>query len=136
MSFDAERQSIEDRFGSNWSATAVRYENVKFSTKEHDEFVSLVYIPDDKKEKSLGTDPVQFRSYGEIVVQIFVKPNSGAARALQLADLVADIWRAAKFDGITVMAPRVVKVGVNDGWYQVNVISPYYRDTYELRSAV
>ncbi|MDJ0952477.1 MAG: phage tail terminator-like protein [Acidimicrobiia bacterium] len=136
MSFDAERQVIETRFEANWSATPVRYPNVKFSTKDQTEFVAIQHIPDDKMEKSLGTDPVQYRSYGDIVVQIFVKPNSGAARALQLADLVADVWRSAKFSGITVMAPRVAIVGVIEGWYQVDVISPYYRDTYELRSVI
>lgn len=136
MSFSEERKAIEERFQDNWSETAIRYPNTSFSTKDRVEFVSIQHIPDDKKEQSLGTDPVLLRSYGDIVVQIFVKPNSGAARALQLADLVADLWRSARFDGITVKAPRISIVGIVEGWYQVDVISPYYRDTYELRSAI
>ena len=136
MSFDQERSVVETRFRDNWSATAVKWPNVKFSSKSYEEFVSFNDVRDDKKEHSLGVDPVLFRSYGNIVVQVHVKPNSGAARALQLADLAADIWRSARFSGYTMMAPRVVTVGVVDGWYQVDMICPYYRDSYELRSAV
>ena len=136
MTFDTERQSIETRFQDNWTETEVKYANVKFSSKTEQEWVALNIIPDMAKEQSLGTDPVQYRYWGDIVVQIFVKPNSGAARALQLAELVADIFRSAKFDNITVNTPRVAIVGVNDGWYQVDVISPYYRDSYELRSVI
>lgn len=136
MTFEAERQALEERFETNWTETDVKWPNVKFSSKGKDEFVAFNNVPDMGKEKSLGTDPVLNRYYGHVVIQIFVTPNSGAARALQLADLVSDIWRNVKFGEFTVQTPSLAIVGVNDGWYQVDVVSPYYRDSFESRSVL
>lgn len=136
MTFDTERQVFEDRFSTNWTQTSVKWPNVKFTTKEHTEYVAFNNVTDESKEKSLGTDPVLYRYFGQIVIQIFVMPNSGATRALQLAELVADIWRSAKFSGITMESTSVVTVGIIEGWYQVDVISPYYRDSFEPRSVL
>jgi len=136
LTFEAERQALEERFSTNWSETDVKWPNVKFSSKGRDEWVAFNYVPDLAREKSLGTDPVLNRYYGDIAIQIFVTPNSGAARALQLASLVSDIWRNVTFGEFTVQTPRLAIVGVNDGWYQVDVISPYYRDSFEPRSVL
>ncbi len=136
MSFDTERQAFESRFDTNWSDTSIKWPNVKFTTKEHDEYVAYNNVTDISKEKSMGSDPVLYRYFGDIVIQIFVMPNSGAARALQLAELVSDIWRGALFSGITMMSTYTVTVGIVDGWYQLDVISPYYRDSFELRSVL
>lgn len=134
MSFEAERVALESRFKAGWAETSIRWPNVKFSSKNRSEWVSYNNIQNTAKEKSLGTDPVLYRYFGDIVIQIFVVPNSGASRALQLAELVADIWRSAKFSSITMDVPSTVTVGIIEGWYQINVISPYYRDSFESRS--
>lgn len=134
MSFEDERLALESRFKAGWAETAIRWPNVKFSSKDKSEWVSYNNIQNTAKEKSLGTDPVLYRYFGDIVIQIFVVPNSGASRALQLAELVADIWRSAKFSGITMDVPSTVSIGIIEGWYQIDVISPYYRDSFESRS--
>lgn len=136
MTFVAQNQVLETRFGDNWTYTPIEWPNVKLSTAELTEYVAFDDVSDDKNESSIGSDPVLYRTEGMVVVRIFVKPNSGATRAIQLADLVADIWRSASFSGYTMKAPRLVKRGVVDGWYQVNVISPYFRHSYESRSVL
>ena len=76
-----------------------------------------------------------YRYYAFIVTQVFVTPNSGSRRAYELADLAADIWRAISFDFITIQNPTIKEVGVVDGWYQLDLINPYYRNEYKAESA-
>jgi hypothetical protein len=136
LTFDTERQVFESRFDANWVSTDIRWPNTSFSTKDRSEYVAYHNVTDDAKQKSLGGDPVLYRYFGNIVIQIFVVPNSGATRALQLAEQVADVWRSAIFSGITMGAPKTVTVGIVDGWYQLDVISPYHRDSFESRSVL
>lgn len=136
MTFETQERAFEDRFETNWPHTPIQWPNVAFSSKDKTEFVSFTNITDDTKEKSMGSDPVLYRYFGNIVIQIFVEPNSGATRALKLAELVADIWRSAQFNGINMKATKLVRVGVHKSWYQLDVISPYYVNSFELRSVL
>jgi len=136
MTFETQERAFETRFDSNWSHTPIKWPNIAFNSKDKSEYVTFSNITDDVKEKSLGSNPVLYRYFGDIVIQIFVVSNSGATRALQLAELVADIWRSAQFSGITMKATKMVTVGVQEGWYQLDVISPYYVNSFELRSSL
>ena len=136
MTFETQERAFETRFNDNWSHTDIRWPNIAFTTRDRTEFVAFFNITDPVKEKSLGSPTVLYRHFGEIVIQIFVMPNSGATRVLQLAELVSDIWRSAQFNGITMGATSVVTVGVEEGWYQVDAISPYYRNSFESRSVL
>lgn len=137
MTFDAERQALETRFEDNWSYTPVHWPNTKLETEGLTEWVRYANIPDSANIAGLGGGSQQlYRYHGMVVVQIFVMPNSGAARALQLAELVSDIWRSARFSGLTMQATKIEIVGINQGWYQIDAISPYHRDSYESRSVL
>lgn len=132
--FDAERQSIETRFNSNWSVTPIRWPNVKFSSSGLTEYVIFNNITEQADQMDMGVVKPSYRYNGEVNIRICVKPNTGTKRVLQLANLVSDIWRNAAWDGITFESVRVNTVGIVDGWYEIEVISPYYRSSYELRS--
>jgi len=136
LTFETQERLFETRFDTNWSHTDIKWPNIVFVTKDRTEYVAFTNVTDDVKEKSIGGPTVLYRYFGNIVIQIFVLPNSGATRALQLAELVADIWRSAQFSGITMGATKAVTVGVQDGWYQVDAISPYYRNSFESRSVL
>lgn len=136
MTFEVQERLFEARFDTNWPHTPVQWPNIAFTSKGKKEYVVFSNVTDDTKEKSMGGSTVLYRYFGNIVIQIFVMPNSGATRALKLAELVADIWRSAQFSGVTMKATKVVTVGVQKSMYQLDVISPYYVNSFELRSSL
>ena len=135
MSFESEVRSIETWFSTRYSETGVQYANVRFDPAELSEWARLTISPGGANIASMGSDPNLYRHTGVVSVQIFVTPNSGATRALQVADTIADIFRSAKIDNIQMHAPDVERVGVVDGWYQINVECNYYRDSYLARAS-
>jgi hypothetical protein len=129
-----ELRNLQSRFAGIWVETPVQWNNVLIETKGLTEWVRFVNDSESSVQKSIGSDPDVYRHFGKIIIEIHVKPNSGASRALQLADLVADIWRSALFKDISMEVPELVIEGTREGWYRINVVCPYYRDSFQLRS--
>jgi hypothetical protein len=100
-------------------------------TKSLDEWVCINVIHDKSKIAQTGVEINVNRYYGNIVVQIFVKPNTGLLRAKVLSDYVSDIWRTSQFSGITLSTPEIVEVGILNSWLQLNVQNKYTRSSYE-----
>lgn len=80
-----------------------------------------------------GQSGNRFRHPGVIYVHIVVPSDEGEGLALELADIVAGIFRAQQFSGITCRAPTVKKRGnqrlQGDGnWYIVSVSTDFYYD--------
>lgn len=134
MSFADALTTIESRFHSLWDKTDadVTYGNVAFQPRNNFPWVRLTVQHGDTNRAAVY--PEYYRSTGVIFAQIFVPPNKGTKLALTLADTVSGIWRGQQFSGVSCLAPSVTDVGVRDGWYQVNVSCPYYRD--ELLPAI
>lgn len=81
----------------------------------------------DGKRMTLGNDPL-YRYKGICFVQIFVKPDTGAGRALEIADMITPLLRDKKINGVQFFVPVVRKVGENNGWYQINVLTDFYME--------
>jgi len=129
MSYAQEQAYITSHFSNMWPAgVGVAYPNVKFDTNNIDEWVRLNIVRGVAYQASMGGDTNVYRHPGNVIVQVFVEPNSGAKRALELADTACAIWRGQQFDGLVFKAPVVIDLGIVAGWYQVNVSCPFYRD--------
>lgn len=133
MSFDAERKIIEGQFNSGWQSSApVKYENVEFSEPVNQPWAALFINPGEGFQASLNPNPTH-RIPGVIVVQIFTPKDKGTAQAKKLADKAAGIFRRQVFTDptagkIVCKTPTLRPAGEVQGWYQLNVIIPYYRD--------
>ena len=134
MSFADALTAIESRFYTLWSTSNadVTYGNVAFEPKDNRPWIRLTVQHGDTNRAAVW--PEYYRSTGVIFAQIFIPPNKGSKLALTLADQVSAIWRGQQFSGISCLSPSVNDVGVREGWYQVNVTCPYYRD--ELLPAI
>ena len=123
-------------FNSGWAgATPVAYQNEPFSPPTDAAYVSLVVKPDTAFQHEMGSTNVYFRHPGLIFVMIFVPPDDGIHGALVLADNAAAIFRRQSSgftDGrILFRAPTIQPLGNTDeGWFHVNVVVPYIRDSY------
>jgi hypothetical protein len=128
MSYAAELKSIESRFAAAWGATSrVAYANTTFTPIVQEPYVRLTVLPGLSSQISMGEQRL-FRHVGVIDVAIFVPAGSASKSALELADMVATIFRGATFEGIVCRAPDVRIVGSQDGWFHVNVSVSYNRD--------
>jgi len=132
-----ENTAIRTLFNTGWgSTTRISYENEKFVPEADETFVNVMIRPDDAAQHELGTEfGAHFRHPGLIFVRVYSPPDKGTAAALVLADQVAVIFRRQRStftDGrILYRAPTVTPVGISDeGWFQVNVVIPYIRDSY------
>src|SRR5512143_941774 len=106
MSYDAQRQAIEERFHDNWTATPlskVAWDNVAFAPPPNDEWVRLSIVGGDSNRMTIGSS--LHRSVGIIYVSCFVPVAKGSARAFALADAAAAIFRDAEFNGILCRSP-------------------------------
>lgn len=137
MTYLAESIALQSRFDTLWNnETPVQWPNVAFSLEDKTEWVRFTILSEPARQAAMGGNNSNlYRHPGFVSIQIFVKPNTGIKRALELADMVTNVWRGAQFSGITMGAPSVIPIGVQDGWYQVNVLCSYYRDEVLSRSS-
>jgi len=127
VSFFQGQATTEQYFNDNWDHTPIAYDNVYFEPQAVDEWVRFTDSNAGGRQASLGDNPL-YRYRGIVTIQVFVKPNTGAARYLELADFITGMFRSQRVSGVQFEVPRPVKVGDRDGWCQVNVLCPYYRD--------
>lgn len=132
--WDNARAAIEKRIQDNWTMTPIRYwssgapfivPSTAYIAVRIDEF--------DGHQITLGSTPQVHRYIGQIVIQVLVPERSGAAVALGYCESLDDLFRRAQFSYlqsgmITCRTPQVRDVGIQQGWYQVNLIIPYHRD--------
>lgn len=125
--FVTEQSDIVSAFETAWNFTRIAHDNEQFDPQSLTEYVRITDNKVGGRQASLGDNPL-YRYRGIVTVQVFVKPNIGTARSMALCDNVTPIFRSARIGQIQFQVPYPVVVGNRDGWYQVNVICPYYRD--------
>lgn len=131
MSTEDARQAIEARAAANWTTTPIRFENVPFQESAAP-YMALFILDGDGVQISLGTPAVR-RWSGVILMQIFVQPDSGTKLARTYADSLGAIFDGQQFSAgdsgtIRTGIPSIRPIGIQHGWYQVNVTIPFIRD--------
>jgi hypothetical protein len=96
------------------------------------EHVALYILTGAGGQVSVGSTPLH-RFAGYIVVQVAVKEQTGTDAARQHAETAAGIFRNAEFSSggsglIRCRTPHIQPIGVQDGWFLMNVNVPYIRD--------
>ena len=120
------------------STTPVRYPNQEWdaeTARQLDAYVALTIVDVEGRQIELGDEAVLplHRFGGTIIVQVFTKEGKGEADALPLVDQVRTIFQRARFQlgnsgWIRCRTTSAARVGVSDGWYQVNATTPFIRD--------
>jgi hypothetical protein len=131
--FDLE-QAMLARLIDNWSATDIQSPNQDFAPENADAWISASNRPADNYRQIIGparTKGIAMR--GLFVVEIFVKPNSGAGTAMEYADDIRDIFEEVQLTvnsgELDLMVPRVRNIGPteinNIQWYEVMIETPW-----------
>lgn len=122
---------IVQRFVDNWFETPVEHSNTRLETSGLPEWVRLSVLP--RGGKKIGFKIGSHRG-GSVHVQVFVKVDTGAGRALELARIAGLIFDRVIYNTLVFDQHDVIIVGesvamglntVKSGWYQVNCIIDY-----------
>jgi hypothetical protein len=132
MSFDALRETLEQRMADNWSDSDVAYENIAFSPPSPSssaKWVRFTVINGESRtsEGGITSGNYKTRDTGLVSLQIFVPQNSGTKKSRQLIDSFNSIFEHKRFSGVVTYSASIVPVGVLDGWHQTNLTIPFRR---------
>jgi len=134
--FDDERKVLEKRFATLWPTlgnTRIRFENTPFDEPKDDlTWVAFTIVTAEGTQISLNEEALA-RYTGVVIIQVFQRERTGTGEALRLAGQAADIFRRLEIcedeSGLLrFRIPSKVTLGVNNGWFQINVNCPYFRD--------
>ena len=132
--WDDARIAIEKRLNDNWTATTIRFwsSGVPF-TVPSTAYLALQIEEFDATQITLGNSAQLHRYFGVITIQVLVPERQGAKAAAGYCDTLDPLFRRAQFSQgnsgvITCRTPQVRNVGVQGGWYQMNMLISYHRD--------
>lgn len=126
MTFQAQKSALETYIKTNLTGTNLVFENQTQNNKVS-EWVRVNILNPDGKQISLGSNPY-YRYIGLLIFQIFIKPNTGSGRAMEIADQITTLFRGLTISGMTFKPPVIDPVGESGGWYQHNVSTQFSRE--------
>lgn len=135
MKYDVVQQSIEEFVKTNWTATAVQYDNVDFKSDLYQEYMQCTVVFGEGSQRSVTKGC--YRQVGLLLLTIKTKPGTGSARKLELAKLAAEMVVSVVVQAV----PPLIAPAVNlktpdlfndnkerDGWVMAQVSCPFYYD--------
>ena len=128
MNYDKERKTIEEYLVANFSTLPMRFANPKSKSFENIEFVHIEIISGESEKITFGSLTNTFRYVGLITCQIFIKLGQGSGPALVIADELSTILSDKQISNVVTNASRIDKIGPQDDYYQINVVTRFKRD--------
>jgi hypothetical protein len=135
MMFDKVQTSLEAFVQTNWTATPLSFDNVAFNSDGVDEFVDCTIVFGETVKRSLPAK--DYRVFGLLILTAYVKPATGAARAMTLAsDLSVMVVSTAVQPVPPLVAPSVQLQNPSlyknfreqSGWVKAQISCPFYYD--------
>ena len=128
--FESTRRAFEARLSANFSALAIRYENVPWNQPDATPWVALTLLDGQAVRANLG-DAALHRFPGVLQIDIFQPEYTGMKTMRDHADTIAAIFPAgtqfsAGASGTIVMGvPEFISLGVEEGWFHGVVTVPF-----------
>lgn len=135
MKYAVVSESLERFVKDNWTLTEIAFEDVAFNADLYSEFVKLNIQLGTGEQTSVTIG--HYRQIGMIFITVHVKPGSGSARKLELADLAAQLLTSRIVQPVPpLVAPAVnlrvpditTNIGDSNGWSRAQVSCPFYYD--------
>jgi|SRR6185369_2609672 len=130
MSYLSQHNEIRKRLYDAWgSTTPIAWPNKEFTPPNPQApWIRLSINDGEANQINLGSTPSTIRYFGIIYFQVFVVQDKGDTQALTLADQLISYFHNWCGVNVRCRAAKVKIVGNSDGWFQVNVSVPFYRD--------
>lgn len=126
-------QTMVYRLFRTFTAVPTYIENQAVDQKLN-EWVRISIIPALSQQAAMGGSPRVTRMTGTIAVQVFVRPNLGTKRLMELADAATATLNYAELDedGVHLLlragTPRTIGQPTGQAWFQANVSVPFQAD--------
>lgn len=137
MSYEQNRKDIESFFVANFSGVSsdkIAWDNSEFTIPlDGSEWVRVSIQNTNSSYVSFGPNS-RIRRNGILFVQIFGPENSETVTINQIIDNVTDVFETNLLAGVVFQSPNVNELGVNEGWFQVNVSVPFYFDDIKTKT--
>ena len=127
MSYTAQNSAMRSRFATNWTTTAIKYDNADLTPPANTAFVVFEIHDADETPISMG-NAILYRNYGIISINVHVPLNTGTKILDQYCDAIALIFRGQQFSGINCRGARKTRLGEIDGRFVANVSIEFHRD--------
>ena len=135
MKYDVVQQSMEEFVKTNWTETAIQYDNVAFNSDIYTEYLQLTVVFGEGFSRTVTQGC--YRQMGLLLLTVKTKPGIGSARKLELANLAAEMVISVVVQPV----PPLIAPAVNlktpdlfndnkerDGWVMAQVSCPFYYD--------
>ncbi len=130
------RDAVRIAFGAAWTAAGenleiVAWDNLSFNPRNTEAYVLASLSHSSGTLASLGAgSTIQVRRVAVFAGQIFVRHNTGQARADQLAEIILDFIESTKITGIRFRDQSMTEAGRVQQWFQVNVNAQVEYDSF------
>lgn len=130
------RDTVRTAFGSAWTGAGesldnVAWDNLGYNPGARDDYVLLGLAHATGTLASLGAgSSIQVRRVAIFAAQIFVRQNTGQARADALAETVLDFLESARLTGIRIREIGMAEAGRVGQYFQVNVNAQIEYDSF------
>ena len=130
------RDVVRTAFGTAWTGAGenldnVAWDNLAYRPGTRDDYVLLGLAHSAGTFASLGAGAsIQVRRVAIFAAQIFVRHNTGQARADALAETVLDFLESARLTGIRISEIGMAEAGRVGQYFQVNINAQIEYDSF------
>lgn len=129
MGFDSVHAVIRSRVADNKPAAllSVVYPNAETTKPTRGPWGRLTILPGQRVKTEVPSNGTR-RQVGVAVLQLFDEPGKGDGTLLEIADAINALFDGVTVSGVRFLTPSINVIGVQDGWFQINVECPYNSD--------
>lgn len=120
-----ERAAIEAFLNTNYSSTAIHWDNVDFDQSSVSEYIAPFIRNGKTFPTSLGGNQISYESTNSLVISIFTKKGIGSDKNREIADTLISLFLKQQIGYATFYDFHYVNVGDVEEWYRGNLILFY-----------
>lgn len=132
MTYEEARNAIQSYLDGNWVSTppsTIAYDNLAFTPPNGAPWIRLAIQNNIGFQAGLGGSVRRFRRQGIALILVFVPEGSGPTQATQLAEEAVLLFEGVLLPGgLRFDLVNLREVGVEAGWFQINVSAGFSFD--------
>ena len=119
------RQKSEANLNTNWTATPVAFDGVRFDSDSQDRWIRHTLLTGDSFQSGI---PACVRHTGIVSIEVFTEQDVGTKPAYDLADAAVALYQLKNIGGIIFSQGSINRVGYAADVFQLTVFIPYRYD--------
>jgi len=119
---------IEPFLDTNWTATDIAWQNIRFDEPVNSAWIKVEIKPGPAEVSSFGVSGKN-RQFGNVWINLFYPLDEPLPTLWGYVDLLKETLNRKSFSGgLQFEAPQIMDIGARpkDKWYQVSIRFPFY----------